>query len=446
MQVEAPSDEAGPLEKQAAGAGRAYAPGAYALNRTALASNLIARALYSIFVMGCEFNVVLARRSTWRMMQDAITSWACASRPAILPALLRVGVSIHTAAAVCRLRRSQTDELWRECARCASILCLHTAARGSCLNRGPRPRVGGSTSCFKMSAADNLLSACFEVSALEGRGRGLVARREIAGGDTILQEVALASVVLEEWASSVCHQCFRAAMRLSSCAQCQQVGWCSDECESVGGAAHRSGDCCECEALARLDTDILNVGDAALAKLFVKLLCKRAAELESGEGGDGEGAASAVDRTLAMLESNEEGMSEERMSDLAMIAEVVLRAVPAARIEQEVLEGYMCAEQCNSFGIWGDSGKGKGKLLGFGVFPRLCMFNHSCLPNVTISQTVGGRTRTLTAHALAPVAVGEELCISYSEAKLLYDKDGKNFSISALTTQFTTRNDVGPDF
>jgi hypothetical protein len=183
----------------------------------------------------------------------------------------------------------------------------------------------------------------FEVSALDGRGRGLVARREIAGGDTILHEVALAAVVLEEWAHSVCNQCFRTVTtRLSSCAQCQQVGWCSDECEAVGGAAHRGGDCCECEALARLDTDILNAGDAALAKLFVKLLCKRAAELESGEGGNEEGTASAVERTLAMLESNEEGMSEERMSDLAMIAEVVLEAVPhAARIEQEVLEGYM---------------------------------------------------------------------------------------------------------
>jgi hypothetical protein len=38
---------------------------------------------------------------------------------------------------------------------------------------------------------------------------------------------------------------------------------------------------------------------------------------------------------------------------------------------------------------------------------------------VTISQLVVGTVRTLTAHALRPVAAGDELCISYSEAKLL---------------------------
>jgi len=236
--------------------------------------------------------------------------------------------------------------------------------------------------------------------------------------------VPLASVVLEEWAACVCHQCFRLAARLSRCAGCKQVGWCSPECEGVGAATHRSGGACsECPALARLDTDILRDGDTALAKLFVKLLCKRAAEAAAGHGGVRGGT---VEQCLAALESNEEAIDEERLSDLSMIAEVVLEAVPpSARIDQEVLEGYMCAEQCNSFGIWGDSGAGRGRLLGFGIFPRLCMFNHSCLPNVTISQTVAGSVRQLSAHTLLPIAAGEELCISYSEAKLLDDRDAR---------------------
>jgi len=209
---------------------------------------------------------------------------------------------------------------------------------------------------------------------VDGRGRGVFARRPIAGGEAILSECALAAVVLEEWSSAVCHQCFRQVARLNGCAKCKQVGWCSSECANAGGHSHarRGGSCCECDALARLDTAILNEGDVALAKLFVKLLCRRAVESEASGAEDG-----VVDKSLDLLESNEDAMSEDRRSDLAMIAEVVLDAVPSpGHIEQELLEGYMCAEQCNSFGIWGESGKGKGKLLGFGIFPRLCMFNH----------------------------------------------------------------------
>ncbi len=44
---------------------------------------------------------------------------------------------------------------------------------------------------------------------------------------------------------------------------------------------------------------------------------------------------------------------------------------------------------------------------------------------MTISQTAEGTSRTLTAHALRPVAAGEELCISYSEAKLLDDAEAR---------------------
>lgn len=199
----------------------------------------------------------------------------------------------------------------------------------------------------------------------------------------------------------------------------------------MGPAAHRSGsECCECVALARMDTDILRDGDMALAKLFVKLMCRRAREAAVGPDG-ARGREATVEQCFAALESNEDAISEDRLSDLSMIAEVVLQTLaPSARIDQEVLERYLCAEQCNSFGIWGDSSVGRGRLLGFGIFPQLCMFNHSCLPNATISQTVWGNVRYLSAHTLLPIAAGEELCISYSEAKLLDDKDARRAWLS----------------
>ena len=253
--------------------------------------------------------------------------------------------------------------------------------------RGTRTRDRGAV-LLMADAADD--AAC-SVQNLAGRGRGVVAERPLEAGEILLQEVPLAAVVLEEFSSTVCHQvrtstagantefradvcsmqCFSAVRSLTCCPGCRAIGWCGEACQRVGAEAHQRWG--ECAALARLDTDILRDADAALAKLFVKLLCRCA--MEAAEE-DGKGLAA---RSLALLESNEEAVSDERASDLAMIAEVVLDAVPPharsvrsttkytdqrycllrelltltdlIRIEQEELEAYMCAEQCNSFGV-----------------------------------------------------------------------------------------------
>ena len=49
-----------------------------------------------------------------------------------------------------------------------------------------------------------------EAADLPGRGQGLVASRDIAAGEALVCETALASVVLDEWRGLVCHQCFSA--------------------------------------------------------------------------------------------------------------------------------------------------------------------------------------------------------------------------------------------
>lgn len=41
-----------------------------------------------------------------------------------------------------------------------------------------------------------------------GRGRALVAARDIRAGEELLRETAYCSVTLEEWRGEVCHQCF----------------------------------------------------------------------------------------------------------------------------------------------------------------------------------------------------------------------------------------------
>ncbi|KAJ1473583.1 hypothetical protein T484DRAFT_1835443 [Baffinella frigidus] len=194
-----------------------------------------------------------------------------------------------------------------------------------------------------------------EPASLAGRGQGMVARRDIAAGEALVSETALASIVFDEWGHLVCHQCF-AALPLSKdkkipCGGCLMVCYCSEGCQAAAAPLHDS----ECAALARLDTDILNPAEASSARLFVKLLCRRADELADAEGDGG----SAVQACLDALVTNEEAMSDERMIELEMVVEAVNEAVGRdAEMDGDALLGYLCAAQCNSFSIWA-SGRGR---------------------------------------------------------------------------------------
>ena len=169
-----------------------------------------------------------------------------------------------------------------------------------------------------------------EAADLPGRGQGLVASRDIAAGEALVCETALASVVLDEWRGLVCHQCFSAlptARDEQFPCGCRQVVFCSEECQATATPAHRGAPHSECAALARLDTDILNDSEASAARLFVKLLCRRANELAGATRGD----KVTVQAVLDALVSNEDAVSDERLTELEMVAEAVLDAVRARR-------------------------------------------------------------------------------------------------------------------
>jgi hypothetical protein len=66
----------------------------------------------------------------------------------------------------------------------------------------------------------------------------------------------------------------------------------------------------------------------------------------------------------------------------------------------------------NRFGKWSK----KGTAMGFGVFPWVSYFNHSCIPNLRRYQ--GENFGLLEVRAIRPIEAGEELCISYTDLHL----------------------------
>jgi hypothetical protein len=161
---------------------------------------------------------------------------------------------------------------------------------------------------------------------------------------------------------------------------------------------------------------ILNEADTALARLFVRILYRNGLEQDSKHSSP----RSESVEVMAPLESNEDKFPSDRIAELEMVADTVLSALPPRfRIPEDELVRLMCAEQCNSFGIWGRAGPARAQLLGYGLFPALCALNHACLPNCTVAQEPRPARRALAVRALAPIPAGEELCISYSGRDLL---------------------------
>lgn len=201
------------------------------------------------------------------------------------------------------------------------------------------------------------------IKELPGKGRSLVAARNLAAGQEvhippsplwspeglilalaclpcrnfavttddwqIIVETAYASVVLDH--CEVCHGCFTALPPSHQgggipCPGKCELFWCSEACQTEADRAHMGT--AECASLGRLDSTILNEGDTALARLFVKLLCRRAAEEEPRE---------EWERAMGRLESNPDKVGGDRLSELGMVAETVLDAVPrSAAVDEEV--------------------------------------------------------------------------------------------------------------
>ncbi|RKP35813.1 hypothetical protein BJ085DRAFT_12813, partial [Dimargaris cristalligena] len=66
-------------------------------------------------------------------------------------------------------------------------------------------------------------------------------------------------------------------------------------------------------------------------------------------------------------------------------------------------------EKANAFGHWDDSHT---ELVGYGVFPQACYFNHACEPNVRKWVHRGPVVQFVTERHIAK---GEELCIFYGQ-------------------------------
>lgn len=78
--------------------------------------------------------------------------------------------------------------------------------------------------------------------------------------------------------------------------------------------------------------------------------------------------------------------------------------------DQNSIRTLIARESTNAFGLWEESGD---EYLGYGVWVKASLFNHSCNPNIAKGRV----DRSRIFEAARDIVAGEELCISYLGAK-----------------------------
>ena len=128
-----------------------------------------------------------------------------------------------------------------------------------------------SDNALKKSTAESIMK-CVEIKYEPSKGRYCVANRDISAGECLFVEKAYCAILIPDFASSYCQNCFKAIyepisienefffnyLNIEFCSKCNTVVYCSKECRQASLFHHSF----ECEILPEL---LHNLGIAHLA-------------------------------------------------------------------------------------------------------------------------------------------------------------------------------------
>ena len=211
------------------------------------------------------------------------------------------------------------------------------------------------------------MNKLFEIATIDGI-RGLIAKRNIEGGETILVEKAIAFCSLK---LQTCQNCFKKDSKFR-CSKCKNAYFCSASCQQQNFQLHKQ----ICSKGNNLDSmyaqvcNFLTSNENSCQSLIFKTL-EGDLPLRKGE-------------TLASLQGDQ-----------------ITKTVAIGIFNRNNFAMYN-----NSFGVYGE-----------GCFPIASLMNHSCRPN-SVPIFI---KNVMTIKALSKIKIGEQIFHSYLDPSLFYD-------------------------
>eukprot|EP00639_Heterosigma_akashiwo_P037438 CAMPEP_0194711758 /NCGR_PEP_ID=MMETSP0296-20130528/4027_1 /TAXON_ID=39354 /ORGANISM="Heterosigma akashiwo, Strain CCMP2393" /LENGTH=413 /DNA_ID=CAMNT_0039609941 /DNA_START=56 /DNA_END=1300 /DNA_ORIENTATION=- len=242
------------------------------------------------------------------------------------------------------------------------------------------------------------------VMTSEEKGRHGITRRNLDAGDVIFEDEPLAFIIAKPHKDQFCTLCAGPVARAR-----RQAGgdspyhvYCGPACRARDAACRVLEDaaCKQVDALAaeaEVDVDLL--------RMLAKMLARHALRARAG-------AEDPLWEGVLQLQTHRENTTAEWLACVEKGVEKLLALMPAqAQVAVDLGVDLACRVNMNAHGI-GDA-SGRNASVGFGMFPRVALLNHSCQPNAI--YTFGGPpgAQTMAVRALAPLRAGEEVTLHY---------------------------------
>jgi len=245
------------------------------------------------------------------------------------------------------------------------------------------------------------LAHCVEIP---GRGRGLVASRDIKAGETIVREPPLIACMVEEGKKAYCAACFRKVSKgARRCTGCGEVSFCSAGCAATACCKGGSHDPSICLGLERLG-EVTSEETRDLLRYLLQAYALKASNPEAFS-------------ELLTLVGSVDGVSSTDgiLDDLhARCVEAVGGLVCSSRDETAAL---VHKEQQNSYGIMAPLGQdGERYIRGSCMYGASSMVNHSCLPNCArfdYTDVPGPDNLDVYLRAMIDISKGDEVLACY---------------------------------
>lgn len=251
---------------------------------------------------------------------------------------------------------------------------------------------------------------------IEGRGRGMVAARDLQAGEILLRESPLLVYQEAEAAENktFCAHCMRVLMSQPTttlCPSCSSATFCSPDCmDAAQSTSHTSR---VCKAIASLEKK--GVGFSVESKTLVRFLI--AAYNLSFED------PKAFEKLLELEGQESKSSSVQELKELhEFLVEAFdsLNDDASARVlmmSMDMTKGLLARDACNTFGLMSPFSDGERRVRGYAIYARASMFNHDCLPNACRFEYIdrcGEKNNTdVYIRALHAVEEGTEICLSY---------------------------------
>ncbi|XP_066970990.1 SET and MYND domain-containing protein 4-like [Macrobrachium rosenbergii] len=282
------------------------------------------------------------------------------------------------------------------------------------------------------------LSSALNVINIEGKGRSIVATRDIKPGEVIGVDRAYTFYIDdEEMVPTMCSTCLYKTLVPLPCPGCTQVVFCSKACRARGLAEDHWLECKIVTPMAQERARVMVGAYKMLKTLNHPQFCKITEELrnetasysspESLKGFSPRGTYSSSSyRSVHHLHHNLETHRSERLFSLCLAASRVARvieqsgryfvnalgeAVTPTKEDLVMLSRALVVNADKLYKNMFECGAWGKKAGCSGLFPTVSFFNHSCSPSVGYRH----HGRSMVMYAQLPIKAGEEASIGYAD-------------------------------